>query len=746
MFFIASSSDGAALYYDVASKKFSNLVTLGGYAIDVSVNVDATRVVICDANGPNMYDGSFNLIGPLPGCGLGPVGFFAGGSVFSADNRYLYQEISSRNPVIAKIDPNTLNVISVAPAMPMIPVMTQLSQGFYLPIPFAVDSTGMILGIEDYGIAFDDATFAQSYSNSQPGTPNFMQHMDPYFGLLSGGTTSGGFGNSFSITPDVWYGANRGTASLSNTGDVAITSPGGNPPGPVNIKLLFPDGREVFDPLFFSYGPYLQFAQVSGAPPQGNVSAQVVGYGLPGDNITGNLTVGGSSAALAPPGVNGLPFAGTPFPNKVLTYTVPAGLPGWSDLVLTTPDGSSTLPKAMFYAQSVTDYSSSDTFTAVLYDNNRQQLYLSAGDHIDVFSLSTKQFGTPLTPPAQGSTKQFAGLALTPDGSLLLAADLSDKSVAVVNPDTPSNSYFVPVPFNANGCNAGPLYIATTSNNMAFLTTGAMPPCGLGTLEVVDLATRIAGPPPSGNCAMTNAGDPGYVAASQDGSRVAIGGAVGYGSFCIYDVGSNTYAPMSATQYGAAFSGDGNVAAAELVLTDSSANTVGRIAKPPSYYPSGSAHTHLPEPQLNTAGSLYYLAYPNFVEVVDVQHAILRMRFSLSETVSNTAAPMAIDQGGRFIYLATNQGLTIVDLGEAPLSVGWINPTAASPGTQVVVRGSGFNSSTAITVAGQAASVLVTDEDTLTFTIPNLNPGTATMNFINSDGVNYTATGLLTIR
>jgi hypothetical protein len=63
------------------------------------------------------------------------------------------------------------------------------------------------------------------------------------------------------------------------------------------------------------------------------------------------------------------------------------------------------------------------------------------------------------------------------------------------------------------------------------------------------------------------------------------------------------------------------------------------------------------------------------------QHGILRMRFSLSATVTNTAVPVAIDSGGRFVYLITNQGLTIVDLGEAPLSIGWLNPAIASAGT-----------------------------------------------------------------
>jgi hypothetical protein len=52
----------------------------------------------------------------------------------------------------------------------------------------------------------------------------------------------------------------------------------------------------------------------------------------------------------------------------------------------------------------------------------------------------------------------------------------------------------------------------------------------------------------------------------------------------------------------------------------------------------------------------------------------------------------------------------VVDFGAAPLSMGHVDPQNASPGTQIVVRGSGFDSGTAATVGGVAASVPFTDE------------------------------------
>jgi hypothetical protein len=748
VYFIDSSSAGAAFYYNVPTKQFSSPATLAGYALNAAVNVDSTRVVICDTNGPNLYDGNFNLIGPVPACGFAPP-FFLGGSVFSADNLYLYQEggFGSGLATIFKIDPNTLNILSIAPAMPLIPTGVELSQGYYLPYPFGVDTTGMIFGIENQGIAFDDAAFVQNYAASQPGSPTFMQHMSPYSGPLAGGTASSGFGNAFSLTPDVWYGANHGTAQLSSGGTVTITSPPGSGPGPVNVKMLFPDGSEVFDPQFFSYGPFIQYAVTSGAPPQGNVAALMVGDGLPSGSSNATLTVGGSTAALGS-------LSGS-YPGATLEYTIPAGNPGPADIVLTTPDGTFTAPKAMFYAQSVTDYASSDTFAAILYDPTRQQLYLSAGDHIDVFSLTSNQFLTPLTPPSvQGSAKQFAGLALTPDGSMLLVGDTADASLAAINPDNPSQNYAVAVTApSTTGCNIGPLYVAPTSNNKAFVVTGALPGsnnCFGGSLYEVDLTARTSGPPPvSGSCTLSYAYPANYVASAQNGANVAIGGSLGgFEGFCIYNVSSNTYTSNSTYDYGAAFSSDGNVAGATFVLTDSSANTVGRIAQPSVFYGYlvNAEQSNLAQPQFNASGSLYFMAYPSFVDIIDVQHAILRMRFSLSETVSNAAAPLAVDSGGRYIYLITNKSLSIVDLGQAPLSVGWLNPAKASPGSQITIRGSGFDSSTTATVGGQTATVSVTDPNTLTLTIPSLSPGPAGIVLTNSSGTQYSAPGLLTIQ
>jgi hypothetical protein len=99
------------------------------------------------------------------------------------------------------------------------------------------------------------------------------------------------------------------------------------------------------------------------------------------------------------------------------------------------------------------------------------------------------------------------------------------------------------------------------------------------------------------------------------------------------------------------------------------------------------------------------------------------MRFGLTEVIQDTAAALAIDSGGRHVYLLTDHGLTVIDLGQAPLSIGHLSLTTAGAGTQVTVRGSGFDSGTTATVGGLAATVSFTDENTLTLTIPAAGSG-----------------------
>lgn len=173
--------------------------------------------------------------------------------------------------------------------------------------------------------------------------------------------------------------------------------------------------------------------------PQGEASADLFGFGLSAD-VQGapiNVQIGSNAAPVTQAQWS---YNDTPYELSLqhLQVTLPAGSPGAQDITISTPTGTSTITKGFHVLESVEDYATADTLLDVLYDSSRQQLYLSAGNHIDVFSLTTNSFLPPITPPSVGGSRQLEGLALTPDGSDLLVANSSDNSVAIVNPDSPS--------------------------------------------------------------------------------------------------------------------------------------------------------------------------------------------------------------------------------------------------------------------------------------------------------------------
>jgi len=724
--------------YSIASRSVSVINSYTGPCF-YAVNQDGSVLVGSNGSNQALYNGSNQLIGNLP-VSLSSAGIsFTGGSVFSPDGKTLYQigAGSTGGALINTIDVASRTLTGTAPALSTIP--NGVSQTPDLTDVVAVDNTGMIIGIQNFGIGFDDSTFFQqfdSYFSTESNPVSFL----PSVGPLAGGTSSSPYGG-FVMTPDVWYGPNRGTASLASN-SATVVSPPGDAPGPVNLKYLYPNGGQVFTPNVFTYGPYAQYATLAGASPSGGSPGQIAGYGMPADGTGGSMTIGGSPAPITTQITQYLPFTGEPFPSTFLNFTIPPGTPGRADLTLTTPNGSTTLPKAIFYAKSVTDYSSSDTFTDVLYDSGRNQVYLSAGNHIDVFSLTSNQFLTPLTPAANGVSSSFRGLSLSQDGTQLLVANMTDGSLGVINPDTPSQTFAVAIqaPTGTGTCATGPFSVAGILNHQALVATGLPPLIGgcpkPNSIYLVNLQSRSATVPPNG-CGG------GQIEATSDGSLAMITDGP-----CLYSATTGTYlsGPNAAiSYYGTTIAKDGNIAAAGNTFSDPSGNDIGQVGRPTVYYVTTGVYSQnnyptgvLYRPRLNASGSLYYWAFPNYFDIMDGPTGTLRLRFSLAETIQNVETPMAIDDAGQKVFLITNQGLTVVDLGIAPLAIGHLTPATGASGAQIQVRGSGFVSGCTATVGGQNASVVFIDQNTLTLTLPALSSGPQNLTITNPDGTTYT--------
>jgi hypothetical protein len=744
--FNADSSNCQLLVYDVATKSVAAASPLSEVCGFYAANRDGSRLVVANNAGVGLYDSSLNLLGTIFPGNPAETGYFAGSFIFSRDGGTLY-EISGS--VISTIDVASLQVLGTAPDMSSEP-FSVTSGGQFLSSPFAVDATGMMLGILNFGIAFEDTTFFQSYGTRLPPSPSYVVSLSNYSGPLTGGTQVSPYGYT-NLIPDVWFGNTRGTSMVSGN-SLTVTSPPASQPGPVNMKYLFPDGSQYFSPLAFSYSTTPQYAVFSGAPPEGGVAATITGFGMPVDASGGSMTVGGNSATITSTRTQYLPSTGEPYPTTNLNFTVPPGANGPADISVTTPAGTGTLPKAMFYAKAVTDYPSADTFTSVLFDSGRNQVYLTSGDHVDVFSTTGNQFVSPIYPAALGKVKQFAGLALTPDNTQLLVPDLQDGSLAVINPDAPANTFaiaIVPEYTPVNNCQAGPLYVAASANHQAFVTTGSLPvpSCGAGgLLYVADLQSRAVTQPIAPQCGFFALsppfGDASSADASTDGNSVMV-------SSCLYSAQAGTYTSIPVGGAQSDIAGDANVLASTTLLADGAGNRLGHWARPlalyQDIYQTSTADIALLRPRLNASGSLYYVAYPNYVEILDVVHGRLLMRFALNETIQDTGSPLAIDSGGRHVYLITDKGLTVIDLGEAPLAIGHLSQQTASVGTQVVVRGSGFDATVTATIGGQAAAVSVTDENTLTLGVPAAASGPEDILLRRGDGTSYTLENGITL-
>lgn len=760
IFEVGGDSDETCFSYDVLSKTMSGTIQLGGYGFMAVPSPDGSKIAISDFSGFNLYDSSFNLIGPLPGdggSGMDPSGsFIFGGTIFSSDGTKMYEETLSTGVAgIVTIDVASRQPTSISPAMPVIPVMVEMSPPFYVPTPFAIDDQGMMLGIQYHGIAFDDSTPNTNFVTNQPGPPIFFQHMDPYSGPLGGGTKSGGFGNAYNTTPDVYYGGKKGSAT-NNSNDLEITSPPSSNAGPVDVKMLYADGIEVYNPQFFTYGTWIQDVLISGSAPQGGVPSKLDGFGLPSDPTGDKVQIGGNYATVTSVPTQYPPLTGEQT-SMFLSFNTPAGSPGWRDLTVTTSNGTTTLSKAFFFGKSVTDYPSSDPLSFILFDEPRNQLYVSAGDHIDIFSLSSNSFTGQLNPPSLGANKKFEGLALTPDGKYLLAADTTDGSMAVISPDTPANATVINIaPYSSpypGACGSGPLFVAATNQNKAFVVTGGVLGIGCGpggTMYLADLSTGTSSLVPAiSGCTLNGGGT--YLSASKDGSLVAFPG------FQLYSTQTNSCrngAAANGAQHGVSASGDGVIFAAGIGFYDETAQLLGSMGHPALFYPGGYVYYNF-NPQeagalntpgiLNDAGSLYYWAYPNYIDIVDVQHGMPKLRFALTETVSAAVSPMAIDNSGQRIFLITNKGLTIVDLGTPPLAIGHLAPATGSTGTQVTVRGSGFENGITATVGGVSASVSFTDTETIVVTLPAAATGSQDLVLHNPDGTAYTLENAITM-
>ena len=741
------SEPGVAYIYHETTAQFSAPFNFPGFIVNVAASPDGSQFIVSDDTyGVGLYNSQLQAQTYLT-----PPDAYSS-FIFNSDGSRIYLQ----QGILAVFD-GSGNFINTAPTLGTIPPGAQIGPCPDSETPFAVDSNGIVFGSADHGIAFDDSTYAVDFSSGFGGFTCLAMTLTPDSGPVNATTPTNfpeveGFGS----VPDVWFGTARAQASLGSSaaGSLSAIAPAASQTGPVDVKLILPSGNESYNPLDFSYGPSLMFVNGDTSTPAGGTTSYITGLGLPTDPSQIQLTVGGQNATI----VNAVlaPYYGVywpfsyPYPAVELKVTLPPGT-GDQDVVVTTSAGSSTLPKAIHYLQSVTDYSSPNgPFQSILLDRTRNQLYLSAGNNIDVFSLTTFQFLAPFTPPALNGIANFHGMALTPNGSLLLAADFADGSVALINPDKPASATAVEVIPPGNIYDVSADNIVTTNTDLAFVEglTTASAGCGADLLYELNLSTlkvTTVNPP----ICQQPQGFP--MSASIDGSKVLLSttGISGPQETAIYDAFSDTWTENAGVDnFGgnAAVSASGTVFVGGSTLFDANANLLGLLAwqdvlQSPGPYPSlnleaipdGGSLVYIPYGSYTT----FNVTYPGVVDIFDVNHGAHLRRINLSEQVQSVTNAMAIDAYGQDIYLVTNAGLTIVKLAAAPLAIGSVSPSSGTVGTTVTVSGSGFQTTTTVTADGVSATSIFVNANTLQVIIPALTTGSVQIAVTNPSGQAY---------
>jgi hypothetical protein len=151
--------------------------------------------------------------------------------------------------------------------------------------------------------------------------------------------------------------------------------------------------------------------------------------------------------------------------------------------------------------------------------------------------------------------------------------------------------------------------------------------------------------------------------------------------------------------------------------------------------------------KFNASGSLLYSPVlqgfgnveSNGIQITDTNLGSSLGQILLTEQISNAQIPMDFDEAGNRLFLITNKGLTVVQLSNTPLSIGYLSPSTGSTagGNSVTIRGSGFESGATVTVGGTSVSTTFVDSNTLQIVTPSGAAGGARVTIQNLNGTSY---------
>src|SRR5579859_2244033 len=762
----ANDSSGEAVVLDGNGNVAGGPQVLGsGGIIGLAANSNGSRfaALISSAGMQQavLFDGALNSLGSYAATN-------AAGMVFSRDDQTLYvSEAFGNGRVISVLNASNLQKLG------------QVSDLAVQGIPTAIqemDDSQLAWGRGNRGLGVIDVSSPAVLSLPAPAFANAPAAL-PSEGPNAGSTTVSISGSNFPSGAQIRFATqNPLAATVMGGSQMQVNSPPSAASGPVNLTAYFSNGWVAAAADGFSYGPRVEAILPNAGTSAGGDTIYLLGFGFGGSAGGIAAKIGGQSATVQK--VEALPAfsaalaldASYPFPIERITLTTPSGTAGKADISLSTPAGNITLAKSFQYLAARQTYANPSLYKFILYDQGRQQLYLSATDHVDVFDLQAQVFRSPLAPPPNGPPPNagLRGMALTPDNTQLIVADFGAQNVYLINPDGGANNGTnVFVGGVAGYLNSGPSRVAATSAQSVFVglsgeggTANACNSC-LGQMNLTAFpptfepapqpqVTSIAGAP---LLQSDHSGDAVYLAfGSAPGGPVASWSASAPNSFTVStakEFSTDLTAASDGTMFAVRSSGATEIRGGDLTLgalpTSVELETIpNRVAVPGAALHSSGALLYEPfldgpPPAAPPATGIH-----GGVDIRDAHSGRLRLRVYLPEPFAMLSTDvdglhgtfLTVDENGQRLFALTTSGLTVLQLSSVPLGIGTVAPAAgpATGGTNVTVRGSGFQPGTKASLGGTALTIVLKDKNTLTFTAPALSAGAEQLVLTNPDG------------
>jgi hypothetical protein len=758
----ANDSTGEIALYDSSGHIAVGPLTLGTGVIPmIAANSDASNFAAISSAGGGMQllllDGALNQIGAY-------VPSIAHGIAFSRDGKDLYlSESNTGAPFVTVLNGQTAQLLGRVPDVTIQGISSEIEDA---------DETQLLFALSNRGVSFVDAAAPSTLPSAAPAIAP-APSLQPSEGPVTGGTSVTLAGQNFTSLTQLNFETQSATnITVSSSTQIQATSPSSVLNGAVNLTAYFQNGWLAIAPDAFSYGPQiLQFLPNAGANTGGD-TVQIYGYGFGSDPTKITVKIGGANATvqkvetvttIAPSlGLD----SSYPFSLERITLQTPAGSSGKADVFVSSPAGSSTSAKSFQYLQSVHSNSLTGFLRFLLYDQGRQQVYVTNLDHINVFSLQQNLFVAQILPPGGLAPNiGLRGLALTPDGSQLVVADFGAQSIYLLDPVTGTGTTV-----HAGGIpgytNSGPARVAATSAQTVFVgmsgdngSSGACSAC----LAQMSLSASPPTIQPAPQPEVTSLTGAPLVQGSSSGNNVFVtfgsspGGPVAVWNASAPNQFVTSPANASTTDLGAAADGSmfavqtqgvtevrfADLSLASVPTSAELAQIPGRVSVPGvTLHPSGAL---LYQPFLT--GAPASAGVKGGIDILDAHSGALRLRIFLPQQFLTDVDGLhgdflAIDENGQRLFAITSPdgtpqhaALTIVQLAAVPLGIGTITPTTvAASGGALTIRGSGFQSGATLTINGKSASVTFKDANTLLVATPILTPGPQQITITNPDG------------